>query len=238
MDKVSSLICTETMLEIYNALLFRSSQDRKTPLYLYGPSGDDPEEGTQAFAENLKKLMKWHVEAFSFLSTGLKDGRDGYEIIAKELPYMTVGGVAYEENGVKITHFPAVHDRNGSISYKLEWNGLSMIFSGDTIPNYYMIEQAKGIDVLIHEMVVPPEVWASKNSGLNPGDPGWERAVAFALAVKEFHTSQKAFAIYSVKQTRARVATHFRPTKIPSGLRLKTYARLMKGPSQSPLTCS
>lgn len=190
---------------------FGPSQDRKTPLYLYGPSADVPEEGTLAFAENLKKLMKWHVEAFSFLSTGLKDGRDGYDIVARELPYMSVGGIAYEENGVKITHFPAVHDRNGSISYKLEWNGLSMIFSGDTLPNYYMIEQAKGVDVLIHEMVVPPEVWASKNSGLNPGEVGWERAVAFALTVqRNSHTSQKAFG-YILSQTNPRlgIATHF-----------------------------
>lgn len=211
---------------------FGPSQDRKTPLYLYGPSGDDPEEGTQAFAENLKKLMKWHVEAFSFLSTGLKDGRDGYEIIAKELPYMTVGGVAYEENGVKITHFPAVHDRNGSISYKLEWNGLSMIFSGDTIPNYYMIEQAKGIDVLIHEMVVPPEVWASKNSGLNPGDPGWERAVAFALAVqRNSHTSQKAFG-YILSQTNPRlgVATHFQANEDTVGPAIEDIRLSYEGP--------
>lgn len=190
---------------------FGPSQDRKTPLYLFGPSGDIPEEGTAAFAQNLMELMKWHVEAFSFLSTGLKDGRDGYQIVAKELPYMKVGGVAYEENGVKITHFPAVHDRNGSISYKLEWNGLSMVFSGDTIPNYYMLEQAKGVDVLIHEMVVPPEVWASKNSGLKPGDAGWERAVGFALAVqRNSHTSQKGLG-YILSQTNPRlgIATHF-----------------------------
>ncbi|MGC9321354.1 MAG: guanitoxin biosynthesis MBL fold metallo-hydrolase GntH [Kosmotogaceae bacterium] len=190
---------------------FGPSQDRKTPLYLFGPSGDIPEEGTAAFAQNLMELMKWHVEAFSFLSTGLKDGRDGYQIVAKELPYMKVGGVAYEENGVRITHFPAVHDRNGSISYKLEWNDLSMVFSGDTIPNYYMLEQAKGVDVLIHEMVVPPEVWASKNSGLKPGDAGSERAVGFALAVqRNSHTSQKGFG-YILSQTNPRlgIATHF-----------------------------
>ncbi len=190
---------------------FGPSQDRKTPLYLYGPSADNPEEGTAVFAENLKRLMKWHVEAFSFLSTGLKDGQDGYDIIAKELPYMTVGGVAYEKNGARITHFPAVHDRNGSISYKLEWNGLSMVFSGDTIPNYYMLEQAKDVDILIHEMVVPPEVWASKNSGLRPGDIGWERAVGFALAVqRNSHTSQKGFG-YILSQTNPRlgIATHF-----------------------------
>lgn len=190
---------------------FGPSQDRKTPLYLYGPSADSKDEGTQAFADTLKQLMKWHVEAFSFLSTGLKNRGDGYDIIATELPYMTVGGIAYESNGVKITHFPAVHDRNGSISYKLEWNGLSMVFSGDTKPNYYMIEQAKGVDVLVHEVVVPPEVWGSKNSGIKPGEKGWSQALAIATAVQDnSHTTQKALGyIFSQTKPRLGVATHF-----------------------------
>jgi ribonuclease Z len=151
------------------------------------------------------------VESFCFTSTGLKDGRSGYDIEVTELPYMEVGGIAYDENGVKITHFPAVHDRNGSISYKLEWNGLSMVFSGDTKPNYFMVSQAQGVDVLIHEMVVPPEVWAAKNSGFKPGDLGWPQAVAYTTAVQDSsHTTQKAFG-YILSQTNPRlgVATHF-----------------------------
>jgi len=79
-----------------------------------------------------------------------------------------------------ITHFPAIHARDGSISYKLEWNGLSMVFSGDTLPNEYVLENAKGVDVLVHEMVVPPDIWAEKNSGLQPGDPGWDQALNVA----------------------------------------------------------
>ncbi len=83
--------------------------------------------------------------------------RDGFDLVATELPWRTIGGVAYDADGVRITHFPAVHDRQGSISYKLEWNGLSMVFSGDTRPTQYIIDQATaGVDVFIHEMVVPP----------------------------------------------------------------------------------
>jgi ribonuclease Z len=151
------------------------------------------------------------VESFSFTPTGLKNGKSGYDIEVKELPYIQVGGIAYDENGVKITHFSAVHDRNGSISYKLEWNGLSIVFSGDTKPNYFMIAQGKGVDVLIHEMVVPPEVWAAKNRGINPGNPGWQQAIAYTTAVEDSsHTPQKAFG-YFLSQTNPRlgVATHF-----------------------------
>ena len=212
MDKVFlTHLHADHMSDLTTLYCFGPSLDRKTPLRLFGPSGDTPEDGTLAFAEALKLLTKWHVESFSFTPTGLKNGVSGYDIEVKELPYMEVGGVAYNENGVKITHFPAIHDRDGSISYKLEWNGLSMVFSGDTKPNYYMVEQAKGVDVLIHEMVVPPEVWAEKNTGFKPGDLGWQQAIAYTTAVEDSsHTTQKAFG-YIMSQTNPRlgIATHF-----------------------------
>jgi ribonuclease Z len=190
---------------------FGPSTDRKTPLYVWGPSGDRPEEGTQFFCNKMKEMMKWHIESFSFLPTGLAQGGDGYDIVVHECPYMTVGGTAYDRNGVKITHFPAVHARNGSISYKLEWNGLSMVFTGDTMPNKYVIDQAKGVDVLIHEMTVPPEIWATKMSGLQRGDPGYEFAVAYSKAVQNSsHTPQLALGyILSKTKPRLGVATHF-----------------------------
>ena len=212
MDKVFlTHLHADHMSDLTTLYCFGPSLDRKTPLRLFGPSGDTPEYGTMAFAEALKLLTRWHVESFSFTPTGLKSGVSGYDIDVKELPYMEVGGVAYEENGVKITHFPAVHDRNGSISYKLEWNGLSMIFSGDTKPNYYMVDQGKGVDVLIHEMGVPPEVWAAKNTGMKPGDVGWPQAIAYTTAVEDSsHTTQKALGyILSQANPRLGVATHF-----------------------------
>ena len=50
--------------------------------------------------------------------------------------------VAYwnKDTGVKITHFPVIHCRQGSIGYKLEWTSpdtgetLSMVYSSDTRP--------------------------------------------------------------------------------------------------------
>jgi len=190
---------------------FGPSTDRKAPLYVWGPSGDKPEDGTRFLCDKMREMMKWHIESFSFLATGLKQGGDGYDVVVHECPYMTVGGAAYNRNGVKITHFPAVHARNGSISYKLEWNGLSMVFTGDTQPNKYVIEQAKGVDVLIHEMAVPPEVWTTHMTGLHPGEPGYDRSVAYSKAVQaSSHTPQLALG-YILSKTRPRlgVATHF-----------------------------
>ncbi|HNZ49652.1 MAG TPA: guanitoxin biosynthesis MBL fold metallo-hydrolase GntH [Candidatus Hydrogenedentes bacterium] len=220
--------------DIVTIYCFGPSQDRKWPLQVWGPSGDSAEDGTNAFCANLARMMHWHIESFSFGRTGTIGLGDGYDIIPTELPYMTVGGVAYDnpETGVRITHFPAVHCRNGSISYKLEWNGMSMIFSGDTKPNDYMIQQGQGVDVLIHEMVVPPEVWASKNSGLKEGDPGYPQALAYAKAVQDSsHTPQKALG-YIFAQTRPRlgVPTHFQVNPDTVGPAMEDIRLFYDGP--------
>ena len=198
---------TSDLITLY---CFGPSQDRKTPLHLYGPSGDSPDEGMTEWGATLKKLMKWHEEAFSFLPTGTVDQGDGYDIVTHELPYMETG-VAYEEDGVTITHFPAVHARDGSISYKLEWNGLSMVFSGDTLPNEYVLQNAKGVDVLIHEMVVPPDVWARRTPACSPATrAGTRRSTSRTAVQQSSHTPEQALGyILSQTQPRLGVATHF-----------------------------
>ncbi len=156
-------------------------------------------DGTKAFCKALRNACRWHSESFSFQKTSYKDyerptrkswglpvepvpvgdddPNDGYALVPIELDWTRYGqkprdNVAYcnRETGVKITHFPVIHCRQGSIGYKLEWNGLSMIYTSDTRPETHSIQQAingrKGVDVFIHEMVVPPEVWAMKNMGL------------------------------------------------------------------------
>ena len=196
--------------DLFFIYCFGPSADRKTPLYVWGPTGDTPEEGTKYFCDRMYEMANWHRESFSFLPTGYAGDGDGYELVVKECEYMDDPGLAYEKNGVTIRHFPAVHDRNGSISYRLDWNGLSMVFTGDTKPNEYVLKHARGVDVLIHEMTPSPEVWAAKMTGLKEGDPGWEQAVAYQKAVQDSsHTTQPAFG-YVLSQTRPRlgVGTH------------------------------
>jgi ribonuclease Z len=48
------------------------------------------------------------------------------------------------------------HAKDGASAYRLDWNGLSVAFSGDGRPNSLTEKYAKGVDVLITE--VQPEV--------------------------------------------------------------------------------
>lgn len=73
--------------------------------------------------------------------------------------------VVYEENGGTIRSWPAIHSLDGSVSYRLEWNGLSFVFGGDTRPNKWFIEYAKDADFVIHECFPTPAGLAAFNDG-------------------------------------------------------------------------
>jgi len=146
---------------------------------------------------------------------------DSYALVPIELAWQTTGGVAYHNRstGLKISHFPVIHCRRGSIAYKVEWSPpdgsrpLSMIYSGDTKPTRLMIEQSKGVDVLIHEMVVPPEVWARKIARIPRLIPIPRRVSTYVKDVQNSsHTTQGAFG-YLLSQIdprpRLTIATHF-----------------------------
>ncbi len=207
------------------------------------------DDGVKAFCKNLREACRWHSESQSFISTSYKgydpptrqswglpcdpkpvgddDPKDGFAMIPIELDWTKYGkvkgdNVAYynRNSGVKITHFPVIHCRKGSVGYKLEWNGLSMIYTGDTKPEYHSVQQAAGVNVFIHEMNPPAEVWAFKNMGLYeppkqdwPGYDTFPNAVDYAKMVQNSsHTPQGAFG-YLLSQINPRpqltVATHF-----------------------------
>lgn len=210
------------MSDLMFIYLFGPSGDRKTDLHVWGPTGPTEADGITSFCQHLYEMTYWHRESFSFLPTGLKNGQDGYNLVPHECSYeeamqsiLDGNGppVAYDSNNVKISYFPMIHDRDGALAYKLEWRGLKMIFSGDSMPNTLMIDQAQDLDVLIHELTLSPEVWAQKNSGLtpDPNNPIWVEAVNTASLIQNCsHTPARAFGyILSRTNPRLGIATHF-----------------------------
>ena len=107
----------------------------------------------------------------------------------------------YDENGVTITSFPAIHGLDGSVSFRLEWNGLSFVFGGDTYPNQWFAEYAQGADLVVHEAMMAVEDYINKFR-FPPG-------LALEIGVG-FHTSPEAFGkVMSMIEPRMAVAYHF-----------------------------
>jgi ribonuclease Z len=216
------------------------------PAYVAGDPANPEyfDDGTIEFCKHFREMNRWHTEAQSFVPTRFMEADgDGYDIFATELDWRegktaktwsSSAGIAnpsessdnwtaYQSNGVRISYFPVLHDRNGSIGYRLDWldEGLSMIFTGDTKPSWRLVHEAaagdRPLDVLISEVVVDPEIWVERQSGLTEADgTRFFAGLKNAQAVQEnSHTPQKALGYIlrklqdSHRAPRLAVATHF-----------------------------
>lgn len=131
---------------------------RFTPLRVWGPSSSEDRLGTAAFGRAFDALMAWDIES----RRGVVNAGTGWKTDFTEFDYSVNGHVVFEENGVTITAFPAIHCIDGPVSYRLDWNGLSMVYLGDGKPSRFMVENARNVDVLIHEAFVPAAEYAKK----------------------------------------------------------------------------
>ncbi len=173
---------------------------RFTPLRIWGPSGSRPELGTKAAIEAMEKMYLWDLEG----RLGQTDVR-GFATEVTEFDYRKVQ-VVYEENGVKITAFPAIHAIDGSVSYRLDWNGLSFVYSSDTYPNKWFIELAKDADLVVHECFIAVPDLVGGGSGYNFG----LTAEAALQVGTQIHTPPEAFGkVMSTVKPRMAVAYHF-----------------------------
>ncbi len=127
--------------------MFRPIQGGWTPLHIYGPSGSEKKYGIAHMVEHMMKMTAWHQDSFNGWPIG-----KGYDTVVHEFDFMDEGGVAYEQNGVKITHWPTSHTKDGATSYRLDWNGRSLCYTGDNRPNSLTIKYCKGVDMLISEV--------------------------------------------------------------------------------------
>ena len=152
---------------------------RYTPLHFYGPSGSTPELGSKAFVDGMQVSYAWDIAT---RSGALPDA--GGQIQVHEFDYLQENEIVYQENGATIRSWPAIHSLDGSVSFSLEWNGLKYVFGGDTYPNKWYMEFAKGADVASHECFLPPGALAAYF--------GWDLAQATYVSTR-IHTEPQAF---------------------------------------------
>ena len=118
---------------------------RVKPLVVYGPSGPEPKYGIEHFVRRQMESFAWDTDTRLGLLPDV-----GAEVEVHEFDYRQVATV-YDQRGIVIKSFPAVHIYDGPVSYRLEWNGLTFVFSGDTTPSRFFVDNAQGADLLIHE---------------------------------------------------------------------------------------
>ena len=123
----------------------------KQPLRVTGPSGRTPELGTKGMVAGMKQMLKWHLEAFDSCPIG-----DGYEVEVNEFDWKDENGICYDRNGVTVRHWRRSHAKDGASAYRLDWNGLSFVWTGDGRPDELTAKYAAGADVFVTEMPARP----------------------------------------------------------------------------------
>lgn len=169
---------------------------RPSKLRVWGPSGQTPEMGTKYAMEHFLKFVNWDKVTREYKITP-----EPGQIEIHEFDYMGVNKIVYEENGVTIRSWPAIHTGDGPVSYSLEYNGMKVVFGGDTVPNKWFIKYAKNADLVIHEAFQTAEQLIKFYN--QPPQLAWR-------ACCEFHTSPQSFGkIMSEVTPRHAVAFHF-----------------------------
>ena len=169
---------------------------RQKPLRIWGPNSTVPELGTAYAMQKMQEMYTWDLAG----RVGLVDFR-GYSLEVTEFDYKGENAVIYEDNGVTVRSFPAIHSLDGPVSFSLEWNGLKFVFGSDTYPNKWFVKYAKDADLAIHEcFVAAPDLVKKMRFTL-------EQAL---LVGTQVHTAPEAFGkVMSEIKPRMAVAYHF-----------------------------
>jgi ribonuclease Z len=169
---------------------------RTGPLKVWGPSGSTPEMGTKYAVEHFLKTYNWDLQTRNFVLSAVPG-----KIDVVEFDYTKENQVVYQENGVTIRSWPAIHAGDGPVSYSLEWNGLKVVIGGDTFPNKWYVKFAKDADVAVHETFLTPSELV-KWYGQSP-----QQAIGVGTQI---HTSPPAFGkVMSEIKPRHAIGYHF-----------------------------
>jgi ribonuclease Z len=124
---------------------------RDDPLRVLGPAG------TEDMMTHLQAAYAWDV------NTRVEDqkmSREAAGIAATDV----APGVVYEADGVTITAFSNNHGEliDPSLGYRIDYDGRSVVISGDTKRVRSLVDAAKGVDLLIHSIgAAKPELLAA-----------------------------------------------------------------------------
>ena len=137
---------------------------RDEPLEVYGPPG------IQAMTKHILFAFQQDI---AIRTHGLEPANNiGYKVNAHEIR----PGIIYKDENITVKAFRVTHGSwPHAFGYRLETPDRTIVISGDTTPNANLVENARGCDVLIHEVY--------SQAGFAKRPPEWQRYHS------HFHTS-------------------------------------------------
>lgn len=170
------------------------TQGRNAPMKTVGPPGtlDFFTHLKQAFSEDINIRIEKGLPATTD-GIGLGETRD-----------IEQDQVVFDEDGVTVTAFLVDHKPvEPAFGFKIEYNGRSVIISGDTKPSENLMKYSKGADVILHEVMSPTMVNYIRTNFTQE---------QFKSIVGIHTTAEQAGEIFSETQPRLAVYYHTRIT--------------------------
>ncbi len=127
--------------------------NRETEFKVWGPIG------TKEMMEGLENAYKADVH----------NRIDGGFVVPEGIK--TIGhdiepGIIYEESGIQVIAFLVKHDIEPAYGYRINYNGHSVVISGDTTYSENLIRFSKEADLIIHEVATAKPEVLEQNQGL------------------------------------------------------------------------
>lgn len=183
---------------------------RAKALRMIGPPG------TADMATHLTQAYQWDI------ATRTKD--EGFPAEGVRLASRDVTpGVAFDQDGLKVTAFTVDHGAFAvpAYGYRVDYQGRSAVFSGDMRFDERIVEAAKGVDVMVVE-VISPEVESRRAQVQDP--KALERILARHISPDQAGT------LFTRVKPRLAVFTHVVPSPATADDLLPVARRTYSGP--------
>lgn len=138
------------LADLWATSLLPTPQNRRAePFQLYGPTGIEP------IAKAMYAMFEPDV------AIRVADGEVRSDVAQINTHTFNQNGVVFERNGVRVSAFEVDHGEaiKPSYGYRVDYDGHSVVLSGDTRYDPRVLEAARGVDLLVHEVcIIAPEV--------------------------------------------------------------------------------
>lgn len=123
--------------------------DRRHEVQVHGPRG---------VARVMQGLEQAYRDDIRYRSAGHVESNDPAVALGRPVPVSIPQGrpsaIVFDRGGVVVRAFHVDHGHvKPALGYRVEYNGRSVVFSGDTVASPRVAEAAQGCDLLVHEAV-------------------------------------------------------------------------------------
>jgi ribonuclease Z len=117
---------------------------REGTFHVYGP------EGVTTIVDNLRDAFQNDIDV------RVADGEVERDTTGIEAHEFTEDGVIFDQDGLQVTMFEVQHDPADVIKpskgFRIDYEGKSVLISGDTIPHENVVTYGRDVDLMLHEV--------------------------------------------------------------------------------------